>query len=145
MDLLERKVSMGGVTNKQNEEPEEVVEEMPRRRKGLIFSSSIGKHTDVEKLSRNYKCDFSMYTAYYIERNAAAREPEKNLVELLEDKMDNDVDIVVLQIGTNEISDLNLNNSPTTLQSQVLEQSKTILGVAQEMSSTYGCEVFVSQ
>ena len=62
---------MGGVTNKQSEEPEEVVEEMPRRRKGLIFSSSIGKHTDVE--------------------------------------------------------------------------SKTILGVAQEVSSTYGCEVFVSQ
>ena len=119
--------------------------ETQKRKKGVIFSSSIGKHSDLEKLSKSLKCDFKLVETYYIERNDSAKNPEANLREQIPLNINDETEVIILQVGSNEISDLDLCCPPTTLQSKVHTNSLNVLKLATEIINISGGEIFISE
>ena len=73
-----------------------------------MFSSSIAKNSDVERIKRELDCDFKIVTTYHIIENEAADDPESYLENMVESNMDESYDFAIFATGTNDISNLNV-------------------------------------
>ena len=127
------------------EQKDEPVTEVKKKKSCVVLTSSVGKLADTGKIAEVLNCDVEIMSAYYIYENRDAQEPEKNLSQELQRSVTSDVDIVVIQTGSNEISDFDLNEPITNLQQSASEQSKRLLELASKTASEFNCEVFVSE
>ena len=119
--------------------------EIETKPKAIIFTSSVGKLTDIAYMSRHIDCQFTVEPCYYIERNETSTDPDCNLRQKLETCVTNETKAVIIQVGSNEISDLDTANSPmTTLHAVVSTTMNTLLELAQTAAGLKKCQVYVS-
>ena len=116
----------------------------PKRRKGVFFSSSIGLQCDVQRLSNDINSRISVEKTYYIEEHKEAKDPDLFLKKTIEnlDEVD-DIDFIILSVGSNDITKLNIEEDIKHLNEKVCEQSVTLVNIAEETSKKHNVDVFI--
>ena len=111
----------------------------------VIFHSSIGKHVDTSYLARHLKCTFTKESAFFIKRNEAADNPDENLEEKVDKCVTNETDLIIIQVGSNEITNLDIQSRPlVTLHEVVTNNMKHLLDLAEYTANSHSCKVFIS-
>ena len=95
-------------------------------------------------MSRQFKVDFSIKMAYYIEVNERSDERECNLRQQMA-KHAPGGSVAFVQVGSNEISRLDVNLPIATLQDQVKKNAKEIVQICMETSTEHGITILVSE
>ena len=116
-------------------------------KKGIMFSCSIGKDIDLEKLKDDLKCDIKLVTTNNVEENPeAAKDLDVNLHSMVSKHLagSSEFDFVIIATGADAISSLDTESSPpTTLFTQVQEQSTLLVEVAQNIVNDMKIDVFI--
>ena len=125
------------------EKPEvEIIE--PQKRKGIFFSSSIGLQCDIQALSNNLNSRLCTVKTFHIEKHTNAKDPElflrKNL-DILDEN--DDVDFIILSVGTNDITKLDLGEDIGIINDAACDHSKNLAHIANETSQKYDIDVFI--
>ena len=121
------------------------VSEIPVR-KGIMFTSSIALDTDTKRYKDELNCELKVIPTYYAEENPSARDPDAYLGCMVNQHLrgKSGYHFAIFATGTNDITDLDTENSPTTtLFSKVSSQSKTIFDVAESLTKELDIDVFV--
>ena len=116
----------------------------PKRRKGIFFSSSIGLQCDIQKLANDINSKICLNKTYHIEKHEEAKDPElylrKTLTTLEETK---DANFIIISVGSNDITKLNIEEDIKELNEKACEQSRNLANIAEEASKKYDIDVFV--
>ena len=127
----------------EDEEPEiEIIE--PKRRKGIFFSSSIGLQCDAQKLSNDINSKIRIEKTFHIEKHEDAKDPElflRNTLNILEENKD--ANFIIISVGSNDITRLDINKDISELNEKACEQSKSLVHIAQEASNKHNIDVFI--
>ena len=111
------------------------------RKKGLFFTSSIGKDIDTKLMSDKLNIDIDKVMVYNVERNDSSKDPEKNLVEKLREHVNDDVSTVIIQCGSVDVTAAmtaaNVNN--------VTKAAETMVSQAADFAQATDCDIFISQ
>ena len=125
------------------EEPEVIILE-PKKRKGLFFSSSIGLQCDIQQLSNDINSKIGINKTYHIEKHEEAKDPELFLEKTLEALDDtNGIDFIIISVGSNDITRMNIEDDLKGLNEKACEQSKLLVNLAEEASKKHNVDVFV--
>ena len=116
----------------------------PKRRKGLFFSSSIGLQCDVQQLSNDINSRIAVTPTYHIDKHEDAKDPELFLKKNL-DTLDETtgVNFIIISVGSNDITRLNIEDDIRVLNDKACEQSKNLALLAEETSKKHNIDVFV--
>ena len=126
-----------------NEEPEVQILE-PKKRKGLFFSSSIALQCDIQQLSNDINSKIGINKTYHIEKHEEAKDPDLFLEKTLGALDDtNGIDFIIISVGSNDITKLNIEEDLKGLNEKACEQSKLLVHLAQEASEKHNVDVFV--
>ena len=120
----------------------------PTIKKGIMFSSSIGRDIDLARIKNDLNCDIKIIPTYHIENNPSARDPDSYLQCMVNKHVTGktDLDFVIIATGSNDITGLDTENAmATTLFNQAQEQSKLLVEIAQNMTTDMGLDVFVME
>ena len=105
----------------------------PNRRKGVFFSSCIGLQCDIQKLANDINSKICLNKTYHIEKNEDAKDPEmflrKTLNTLEETK---DAEFIIISVGSNAITKLNIEEDIKELNEKACEQSRNLVNIAEE-------------
>ena len=115
-------------------------------RKGIMFASSIALDTDIQRYKEELNIDLKVIPTYYIKEHPNSRDPDAYLGCMVNQHLRGKAGyhFAILATGTNDISDLDCNKSPpTTLFSEVSEQSRTLFDVAESIAKEMDIDVFV--
>ena len=115
-------------------------------RKGIMFTSSIGLDTDVKRYKEELKVELKIIPTYYIMENQSAQDPDAYLGSMVNQHLRGKpgYQFVILAVGTNDISDLDCDNSPpTTLFTEVSTQTKTLFDLADSLVKEMNIDVFI--
>ena len=125
------------------EEPEVLILE-PKKRKGLFFSSSIGLQCDIQQLSNDINSKIGINKTYHIEKHEEAKDPELFLEKALEALDDtNGIDFIIISVGSNDITRMNIEDDIKGLNEKACQQSKLLVNLAEEASKKHNVDVFV--
>ena len=131
------------VENDGNEDLEiEILE--PKRRKGIFFSSSIALQCDAQKLSNDINSKIRIEKTYHIEKHEDAKDPElflRNTLNILDETRD--ADFLIISVGSNDITRLDINEDISVLNDKACELSKTLVHIANETSRKHNVDVFI--
>ena len=111
--------------SKEAEIPETATEEVEdnaverKKDKGIIFTSSIGKGMNKERLQSATNSELELVTTYTLEKHDKTKDPDLHLLNMIEEHVNGDISFVVLGVGTNDITALD-NTWPD--KKEVLEQ-----------------------
>ena len=95
-------------------------------------------------LQRHLNCTLRKEEVHFVTRNEAADNPNENLKEKIESCVNSDSDFVIIQMGTNEISNLDTTNRPIiTLHGVVTDNIKSLVNIAEAAACKYACPVFI--
>ena len=111
-----------------------------------MFSCSIGLDIDLEKLKSDTNCDIKLVPTNYVEEHPEKKDPDLYLQGMVNKHLmgSSDYDFAIIATGAEDITCLDTDNSPpTTLFSQVQEQSKLLVEVAQNIVNDKGIDVFI--
>ena len=75
--------------------------------KGIIFTSSIGKYINKERLELATNSDIELVTTYTLEKYDNTKDPDLHLLNMIEDHVNRGISFVVFGVGTNDITALN--------------------------------------
>ena len=128
-----------------SENSQEQLTDNPRRRIGCVFTSSIGKNTPVEKLQSDLNSDIRIHATYFIENNKDLTEPGAYLALKVNEVMNKEVDFVIIQVGSNEMSALDLKENKNTIFEKIQQDCDKIINLAQHMVREYEVDVFISE
>ena len=117
----------------------------PNRRKGVIFTSGIGKSTDVEKVRNDLNSDIELYVTDYIERNEKLTDPDAFLTQKVNQVMKSEHDYVIIQIGSNEMSQLELGEDKGKVFASIQDDCEKLVNLAKHLVSEYNVDVFISE
>ena len=115
-------------------------------RKGVMFASSIALDTDIQRYKEELNVDLKVIPTYYIKEHPNSRDPDAYLGCMVNQHLRGKVgyNFAIFATGTNDISDLDCNTSPpTTLFSEVSEQSRTLFDMADSIAKEMDIDVFV--
>ena len=125
------------------EEPDVEIIEI-KKRKALFFSSSIGLQCDLQEVEQNLDSKIQKVKTFHIEKHTNAKDPElflrKNLEILDESK---DIDYIIISVGTNDITKLNLEEDIGDLNNTACEHTKNLAHLANATSQKYNIDVFL--
>ena len=129
---------------KDDNDDQEVLILEPKRRKGLFFSSSIGLQCDVQQLSNDINSRIAITPTYHIDKHEEAKDPELFLRKTLDTLDDTtDVNFIIISVGSNDITKLNIQEDISVLNDKACEQSKNLALIAEEASKKHNIDVFV--
>ena len=94
-------------------------ETQPKRRKAVVFVSSIGKKMDKEWLEKELCCEAEIVSTFHTRENTEAKDQEKYLGKMLSDNMSEEIDLVIVSVGSNDISSLDMTEPRVTLSCNV--------------------------
>ena len=119
--------------------------DQPKRRKCLVFTSSIAMDTPIEKLQADLNADIKIHKTYYIENNTNLTEPGAYLTQLVNQEMKSEIDFVIIQVGSNEMSLLDLKEDKNTIFEQIQKDCDKLVNLAKHMVTEYDVDVFISE
>ena len=113
-------------------------------RKGIFFSSSIGLQCDLRDLQNNLNSEIHTVKTFHIEKHTNAKDPEmflrKNL-DILDES--GHIDYIILSVGTNDITKLDLGEDIGDLIDTACEHSKNLVHLANQTAQKYNIDVFI--
>ena len=112
-------------------------------RQGLFFSSSIGLGWDMAHIQEKLDSEITPVPTYHIEKRMEAKDPHLNLKENLKLELDKkaDIDFVVISVGSNDISFLEIKEKNISeLITIACNQSRDLVHMADEASKNYNVE-----
>ena len=116
-----------------------------KRMKGVVFTSSIGKGINQDKLCKELNSDVEILTTYFIEKNDSLTEPDAFLQQRIDQVMTSEYHFVIIQIGSNEMSQLDLKESKDKLFEKVQEDCDKVIRLAKSLVDNFDVEVFLSE
>ena len=120
----------------------EIIE--PKKRKGIFFSSSIGLQCNIQELANQLNSRICTIKTFHIEKHTNSRDPElflrKNLEVL---NQEDDIDFIIISVGTNDITKLDLSEELEVINDVACGHSKNLAHIANELSQKYNIEVFI--
>ena len=117
----------------------------PVRRKCILFTSSIGKEINIEKLQDELNSDINYCLTYHIERQAHLSEPSPYLALQINEVMCKKVDFVIIQVGSNEMTNLDLSSDKQKLFDTIQEDCDKLINIAKHLVTEYEIDVFISE
>lgn len=111
----------------------------------MATHSSIGKGASTDKLSRKLNAEIEIHATYFIENNDGLSEPEALLQQKIEQVMKIEHDFVIIQIGSNEMSQLDLSEDKDKLFERVQVDCDKVIKLAKLLVENYDVEVFKSE
>ena len=115
-------------------------------RKGIIFCSSIALDSDVRRYKDELNVDLKVIPTQHILENPSAQERDSYLGCMVNQHLrgKTEYSFAIIATGDNDISELDVGSSPpTTLFSEVSEQSRTVFDIAKSVSNEMNIDVFV--
>ena len=114
-------------------------------RKGIFFSSSIGLQCDLVDLQERLDSEIYAEKTFHIERHTDARDVEMYLRKNLDDlsQSASETDFIIISVGTNDITKLDLSQDISYLNNTACEHSKNIVELAYKASQTHNVDVFI--
>ena len=88
---------------------------LPTKR-GIMFTSSLALNIDLKRFKEELNCDLKIIPTYYIEQNPTSRDPDAYLKCMVNQHLvgKQEFDFAILATGSNDITDLDTENSPPT-------------------------------
>ena len=115
-------------------------------KKGIMFSSSISLDSDLNLYKEELNCDLKIIPTHYIEENPSSRDPDAYLQCMINKHLVGkpEYDFAIIATRSNDISDLESDNSPpTTLFQKSSDQSKLLVEVAEALTLSEGIDVLI--
>ena len=117
-----------------------------RSRKGIMFTSSIALDINTKKLKDDLNCDLKIIPTYYVHHHPDSKDPDAYLECMVNQHLagKSGYDFAILATGTNDITELDVDNAPpTTLTNSVADQTKTLVEVAETLAAEHNLDVFL--
>ena len=128
----------------QEEEVVEVAE--VKQRKGILFTSSIGKYIDMAKLEKETNSKVEKVMTYRIEEKKDSPDPEAFVENMVKEKLKEDHDFAVFLVGSNDISEMKgADLDSTDVLAKCERQSQHLLDTLVDIATKNSTEVFVSE
>ena len=111
-----------------------------------MFSSSISLDSDINRYKEELNCDLKIIPTHYIEENPSSRDPDAYLQCMINKHLVGkpEYDFAIIATGSNDISDLETDNSPpTTLFQKASDQSKLLVEVAEALTLSEDIDVLI--
>ena len=104
--------------------------------KGVIFSSSIGKGMNKERLESATNSKIQIVPTYHLIKKNNSKDPEAHLLPMVAKHVTDDVDFVAICVGTNDITDMNNDwSDDDEILDNCKKQAKTLVDTAQDIVS----------
>ena len=117
----------------------------PKTRRGVIFTTSLGKTSDIKRLEKDLNCKLELHVAYYVDQMSQGATEDDHLLSKMENVMSTEFDFVILQMGSNEMSTLDLTMSRKDLFEVIQTDCEKLIKIAKTMVDKYDVDVFVSE
>ena len=114
--------------------------------KGIIFTDSVAQEIDIKKLKEDINCDLKVIPTKYIQHHADTTDPDEYLQCMVSQHLAGKTgyDFAVIATGSNDITELDVKNSPpTTLTNAVADQTKTLVEVAETLAAENNIDIFL--
>ena len=97
-----------------------------------MFSSSLALNSDLNRYKEELNCELKIIPTFYIEEHPSSRDPDAYLQCMVNKHLvGKDYAFAIIATGSNDITDLDSENSPpTTLFHKASEQSKLLVEIA---------------
>lgn len=115
-------------------------------RKGIMFCSSIALNSDVKRYKDELNVDLKIIPTDYILENTCTQDRDAFLGCMVNQHLrgNSEYSFAILATGEKDITDLDVDNSPpTTLFSEVSEQSRALSDIAESVAKDMEIDVFV--
>ena len=114
-------------------------------RKGIFFSNSIGLHCDLKELESKLESEIYTVKTFHIEKHPTSKDPEMYLRKNLDtlNNPQNETDFIIICVGTNDITKLNLDEEISDLNNIACEHSKNLVNQAQQAAQKHNIDVFI--
>ena len=119
--------------------------EVPLRR-GIMFASSIALDTDTKRYKDELNCELKIIPTDNVEEDPCATDPDSHLGGKINQHLKGKTgySFAILATGTNEITNIDTENSPaTTMFTKVSSQSQTLFDIAESITKEMDIDVFV--
>ena len=116
-----------------------------KKRKSVIVTTSLGKNSETSRLEKDLNCKIELHVTYHIVKMSHGATYDDSLMSKVDSVMTNEFDFVILQLGSNEMSDLDLSMSRKDLFEMIQTDCENLIKVAKSMVEKYDVEVFVSE
>ena len=125
--------------------PQNPTSDKPRKRNAVVFTSSLALGTAVEKLQFELNADVKIHATYFIENNTNLTEKGAYLNLKINEEMDNTVDFVIVQVGSNEMSQLDLKEEKKVIFEKMQHDCDCLVKLAKHMVEEYDVDVYLSE
>ena len=141
------KMSQHNVPNKQTEQeaPRNVEVTEIKKRKGIVFTSSIVKEMDKERFKEATNSEIEIVQTNYIEQNLSSESPELYLGKVLDEKLGGEpkYDFAIFSLGSTEITEADVTKDQADLFSQCLGDSGRLVTAAKATADKHDITVFL--
>ena len=111
-----------------------------------MFSSSISCDIDTNKLRETLNCDLEIIPTHHIHHHPGSTDPDTHPQSMVNQHLSAKgcYDFAILATGSSDISELDVKNTPpTTLTSAVADQTKTMVEIAESLSTNNNINMFI--
>ena len=118
----------------------------PKTYKGVIFASHSALDIDTKKIKSDLNCELKIIPTDYVLPQTGSSDPDSYLQCMVNQHLAGKdcYDFAIIATGMNDISDLDVENTPpTTLTSNVADQTKTIVEVAENLVNENNIDIFI--
>ena len=118
----------------------------PRAYKGIMFASKSALEIDTKKLKSDLGCDLKIIPTDYIYPHTDSHDPDSYLECMVNQHLAGKgcYDFAIIATGVDDITELDIvNSAPTTLTSNVADQTRTVVEVAENIIKENNIDVFI--
>ena len=133
-------------THTQNPPPTIVNATEDKTYKGIMFASNSALDIDTKKIKNDLNCDLKIISTEHILPHIDSSNPDSHLQGMVNQHLAGKgcYDFAIIATGMNDITDLDIGNAPpTTLTSNVADQTKKIVEVAENLVTENNIDVFI--
>ena len=149
VDSSSKKPNDNEAVNPEKEAPVTPVKVNEKKvKRGKFFTSSVARGCDIGRLEHELNCNLQLIETYHIIENPSAPNPEKFLKNMLEThlKPDDDIDFIVISVGSNDITKLDTKGSDTIAPNDAaIKHTEVLVKLARDAAKKHGIEAFIME
>ena len=146
LDNPKTSINMGNKTpSTQPSDSRNQASDKPKLRKCLVFTSSLAVKSEVARLQAELNADVKIISTYFIENNSQLTEKDAYLALKINQEMNTDLDFVIIQVGSNEMSQLDLKEEKRALFDKMQHDCNTLVNLSKHLVEEYSVDVFISE
>ena len=118
----------------------------PRVYRGIMFASNSALEIDAKKLKSDLACDLKIIPTDYIHPHTDSNDPDSYLECMVNQHLVGKgcYDFAIIATGIDDITKLDVvNSAPTTLTSNVADQTRTVVDIAEKIINENNIDVFI--